>query len=60
MALSATNIDLNSTCRDKAIRVQLDMQKLVQSASQITAAELAVYQTNITALKTALTAAGAA
>lgn len=60
MALDATKIDLNSTCRDKAIQVSLDMQKLVQSASQITAAELAVYQTHITALKTALTAAGAA
>lgn len=59
MAIQAANIDLNSAVRDAAIKVSLDMQKLVQSASQITTAEIATYQTHITALKAALTAAGA-
>ena len=60
MAILAANVDLNSAVRDAAVKVHLDMQKLVQSGSQITTAEIAVYQTHITALKAALTAAGAA
>ncbi len=60
MALLATNVDLNAEVRGAALLVYQDFQKLFQSASQITTAEIAVYQTHVTALKAALTAAGAA
>ena len=50
---------LNMTMRDAVLKVAPGVQQLVQSSSQLTAAEIAIIQTNITALKAAFTAAGA-
>ncbi|AZF94637.1 hypothetical protein HOU73_gp51 [Pectobacterium phage Koot] len=50
---------LNMTMRDAVLKVAPGVQQLVQNSSQLTAAEIAIIQTNITALKAAFTAAGA-
>ncbi len=50
---------LNMTMRDAVLKVAPGVQQLVQNSSRLTAAEIAIIQTNITALKAAFTAAGA-
>lgn len=50
---------LNMTMRDAVLKVAPGVQQLVQNSSQLTAAEIAIIQTNITALKAAFIAAGA-
>lgn len=49
----------NMAMRNAALKVAKGLQKLVQSSSEITAAEIAVLQTDINTLKTAFTTAGA-
>jgi len=60
MALAANKINENVAVRDAATAVLKGFQQITQNASQFTAAEIAVLQTEVTKLKTALTAAGAA
>jgi len=60
MALAANKINENVAVRDAATAVLKGFQQITQNASQFTAAEIAVLQTAVTKLKTALTAAGAA
>jgi hypothetical protein len=50
---------LNMTMRDAVLKVAPGVQRLVQNSSQLTAAEIAIIQTNITALKAAFRDAGA-
>lgn len=49
----------NVAMRNAAVKVNIGLQKLVQNASNLTAAEITQIQTDITALKAAFTAAGA-
>ena len=60
MALAANKINENVAVRDAATAVLKGFQQITQNASQFTAAEIAVLQTEVTKLKTALTAAGTA
>lgn len=60
MALAANKINENVAVRDAATAVLKGFQQITQNASQFTAAEIAVLQTEVTKLKTALTEAGAA
>lgn len=60
MALAANKINENVAVRDAATAVLKGFQQITQNASQFTAAEIAVLQTEVTKLNTALTAAGAA
>lgn len=50
---------LNMAMRDAVLKVAPGVQQLIQNSSQITTAEIATLQANITALKAAFTAAGA-
>jgi len=60
MALAANKVNENVAVRDAATAVLKGFQQITQNASQFTAAEIAVLQTEVTKLKTALTAAGTA
>lgn len=60
MALAANKINENVAVRDAATAVLKGFQQITQNASQFTAAEITVLQAEVTKLKTALTAAGAA
>lgn len=59
MALATNKINENVAVRDAATAVLKGFQQITQNASQFTAAELTALQTQVTTLKTALTAAGA-
>lgn len=60
MALAANKINENVAVRDAATAVLKGFQQITQNASQFTTAEIAALQVQVTALKTTLTAAGAA
>lgn len=60
MALAANKINENVAVRDAATAVLKGFQQITQNASQFTSAEIAALQVQVTTLKTALTAAGAA
>lgn len=59
MAITANAVNNNIAVRDAASKVYLGFQKLTQNSTRYDAAAIAELQADVTALKAALTTAGA-